>query len=115
MPNNVRIHVAAAASLLVLVSIIALFCSYPKLLVYLLLAVVALLAYGALYLILAAWIDPADRTHPDAAGDDEASAAPADSETAPEAAAPDVPPGPQKEVAPTEETGPSETGRKITP
>lgn len=55
-----RIHVAAGGSLVVLVAIIALFWSFPKLLVYVLLAVVAALAYGALYLILAAWMDPKD-------------------------------------------------------
>ena len=41
MPTQMRIHIAAAVSLLALVSIVALFWSYPKLLVYVLLAVVA--------------------------------------------------------------------------
>jgi len=58
MPTNVRIHVAAGGLLIVLVTVIALFWSFPKLLVYVLLAIVAALAYGALYLILAAWMDP---------------------------------------------------------
>jgi hypothetical protein len=108
MHSNVRIHAAAAASLLVLVSIITLFWLYPKLLVFVLLAVVAALAYGALYLILAAWMDPQDRTHADAT-------APAEAETGLEAAAPDVSPRPREEADPTEDAGQTNSGRKTTP
>ena len=58
MQPHVRVHLTAAGLMALLVAVIALFWSYPKLLVYVLLAFVAVLAYGALYLILAAWMDP---------------------------------------------------------
>ena len=41
-----------------------LFWAYPKLLIYLLLIIVAILGYGALYLILAARLDPQPTTTP---------------------------------------------------
>jgi hypothetical protein len=77
MPSNVRVHLAAAGLLALIATVIVVFWAYPKLLVYLLLAIVAVLAYGALYLILASWMDPkkaessaspAARTEPDHVG-----------------------------------------------
>ena len=58
MDPRMRVHLAAGGLLALIVGIIVLFWSFPKLLVYLLLAMVAALAYGALYLILAARLDP---------------------------------------------------------
>lgn len=58
MQTSLRLHLAAAGLFGLLISVVALFWSYPKLLVYVLLAIVAVLAYGALYLILAAGLDP---------------------------------------------------------
>lgn len=60
MRSNIRVHLAAAGLLALIAGVIVVFWTYPRLLVYLLLAIVALLAYGALYLILAAWMDPRD-------------------------------------------------------
>jgi len=58
MESQLRVHVATAVLMTLLIGVIALFWSYPRLLVYVLLAMVAVLAYGALYLILAARLDP---------------------------------------------------------
>ncbi|MEE8409251.1 MAG: hypothetical protein V3T05_06585 [Myxococcota bacterium] len=60
MNRDLRIHAAAAGLLALIATTIILFWTYPRLLVYILLAIVAALAYGALYLILAAWMDPKD-------------------------------------------------------
>lgn len=62
MNRDLRIHAAAGGLLALIATTIILFWAYPKLLVYVLLAIVAALAYGALYLILAAWMDPKDRS-----------------------------------------------------
>jgi type IV secretory pathway VirB10-like protein len=69
MPSNMRVHLAAAGLLALIATVIVVFWTYPRLLVYLLLVIVAVLAYGALYLILAAWMDPkkADASEPAAA------------------------------------------------
>jgi hypothetical protein len=58
MSGKLRVHLAAAGLFFLMASTIALLWSYPRLLVYILLIVAAVIAYGVLYLILAAWIDP---------------------------------------------------------
>jgi hypothetical protein len=86
MPSNMRVHLAAAGLLALIATVIVVFWTYPRLLVYLLLVIVAVLAYGALYLILAAWMDPKK------AGASEPAASPSDPTRVEAPASPEEPP-----------------------
>ncbi len=58
MGGETRIHVVVTAVLVALVTVVVVFWSYPRLIIYGVLGLAIALAYGALYLIIAAWIDP---------------------------------------------------------
>ncbi len=75
MDKRLYLHLATAGLTGLVVGTIVLFWAYPKLLVYVLLAIVAALSYGALYLILAARLDPKKKTAEAPGGDAEAAEA----------------------------------------
>lgn len=58
MGGETRIHIVVTAILVILLTVVVVFWSYPRLIIYGVLGLAVALAYGALYLIIAAWIDP---------------------------------------------------------
>lgn len=67
---NVQAAVIAAAILGGVVALAALLWSYPSILLYILLGLIAVMAYAALYLIVASKTRPEEPTLPPDAGDD---------------------------------------------
>ncbi|MEO1483015.1 MAG: hypothetical protein AAFU77_12995 [Myxococcota bacterium] len=58
MGSETRIHLVVIGIVGGVLGLVALFWFAPRLIVYGLLGLAAVLAYGALYLIVAAWVDP---------------------------------------------------------
>lgn len=58
MGSETRVHMAVIGIVVGIAALVGLFWLAPQLIVYGLLALAAVLAYGALYLIVAAWVDP---------------------------------------------------------
>ena len=58
MNGETRVHVVVIGLLAALLGMVVIFWTTPRLIIYGLLGLAAVLAYGALYLIVAAWVDP---------------------------------------------------------
>ncbi len=58
MNGETRVHLVVLGLLAAIVGLVVIFWTSPSLIIYGLLGLAAVMAYGALYLIVAAWVDP---------------------------------------------------------
>lgn len=58
MNGETRVHLVVIGLIAAVVALVVIFWASPSLIIYGLLGLAAVMAYGALYLIVAAWVDP---------------------------------------------------------